>query len=63
MGDILDQADKHIEYVLREALSKSKMPEPSKVHTGYCWFCESPLEAPKRWCDAECRDNWQKEQV
>ena len=63
MADILDQADVCMEYALKDALTKSKMPEPTKTYTGYCWFCESPLEAPKRWCDAECRDNWQKEQA
>ena len=60
MADIVDQADVQVEYALKNALLQKK-PEPSKKYTGYCWLCESPVEPPKRWCDAECRDKWEQE--
>ena len=60
MADILDQADIQAEYALKNALSQKKA-EPSKTYTGYCWLCENPVEPPKRWCDAECRDKWEQE--
>ncbi len=27
--------------------------------TGACLWCEAPLPAQRRWCDADCRDAWQ----
>ena len=60
MADILDQADTQVEYALKSALSNKK-PEPSKIYTGHCWFCENPVEEPKRWCDAYCRDFWERD--
>jgi len=28
--------------------------------TGYCLNCEAPVEKPRRWCDVECRDDWER---
>ena len=60
MADILDQADIQVEYALKTALSKKKA-ERSKTYTGYCRLCEHPVDPPKRWCDADCRDRWEQE--
>ncbi len=27
--------------------------------TGDCLFCDTPVEPPRRWCNAQCRDDWQ----
>lgn len=27
--------------------------------TGECYYCETDLPEPRRWCDSECRDQWQ----
>lgn len=61
MADILDQADVNAEFALQTALLHCKQYEPSKEHTGYCWYCHVEIEAPKRWCDANCRDAWELE--
>lgn len=29
---------------------------------GKCLYCDEPLMVGKRWCNAECRDDWQAEQ-
>ena len=60
MADIVDLADTQVTYSLLAALSKRKK-EPSKDYTGQCWFCDHPVEAPKRWCDADCRDMWERQ--
>ena len=26
---------------------------------GKCYFCSSPLKGGQRWCDEECRNEWQ----
>jgi hypothetical protein len=28
--------------------------------TGFCLFCYEPVEAGRRWCCPECRDQWEK---
>ncbi len=37
------------------ALRRTEGPRP----TGLCLFCGLVLTSGKRWCDAECRDEWQ----
>lgn len=29
-------------------------------YTGYCYNCGVPVIDPRRWCDADCRDDWEK---
>lgn len=31
--------------------------------TGYCLACGVALDGGRRWCDADCRDDWQREQA
>lgn len=30
--------------------------------TGHCLWCRAPLPDLRRWCGAECRDQWQAAQ-
>lgn len=39
---------------------KSKSPPPP-LETGYCLFCGEKCEAGRRWCNSECRDEWEFE--
>lgn len=35
---------------------------PETMPTGFCLWCESPIrDKSRRWCDAECRDIWEKQ--
>lgn len=44
-----------------DMLVKAARSKPLEVEaTGACLFCEEPVEAPKRWCDAECRNEWER---
>lgn len=40
------------------ALSVCKPAGP--VATGCCLNCGQPVESPRRWCDADCRDQWER---
>ena len=41
---------------IREQAKQSPKP------TGYCLNCGEKLDNPlARWCDADCRDEWEKE--
>lgn len=42
------------------ALRYHRRPEgPASV--GYCLCCREALPAARRWCDADCRDDWERE--
>lgn len=40
---------------------KVRAPEGPSA-TGMCLCCGEPLGDGLRWCDAECRDDWQADQ-
>ena len=59
MSDDADRADRLIEAALQDALAavrRNRGPEA----TGYCLWCEEPLAEGRRWCSAECRDDWDR---
>lgn len=59
-GDIIDQATA-VTDLMREIGLQQRKPEGPR-ETGACLHCEEPVPAGRRWCDAECRDQWQKDQ-
>ena len=58
LADVSDQATKNEELFLNLALQNKKPEGPNPV--GYCLTCgpDVPLPHPQRWCDAECREDW-----
>ena len=56
--DEIDRANQDIEFYEKHRRTQyKKEAEP----TGYCLFCGEELTGNKRWCDAECRNFWEKE--
>jgi hypothetical protein len=47
------------EGLLRRASRKPSGPPP----IGECYFCQSPLTSGLRFCDAECRDDYENQQA
>jgi hypothetical protein len=60
--DICDQADQANEMILKAQLQHRHRDIPEAIATGECLFCAEPLPPNVRWCGAECRDDWEKEQ-
>jgi hypothetical protein len=56
--DESDRADAEVERTLAEALRAKKPEGPSP--TGFCFWCDEPVEDTRRWCSPGCRDAWQK---
>lgn len=68
--DDIDRASEREQELTREALSK-RMPEGPKI-TGLCHQCGAELYVNwmmsggvlkpdgRRWCDSQCRDDWEK---
>lgn len=60
MADIADLAQEHIEMELKMMKLSAQSYEEKAKPTGECLWCGEPLENDRRWCDAECRDSWEK---
>lgn len=49
------------ERAYRESEIRRKASKLEAESTGYCLSCEEELpELGRRWCDAECRDMWER---
>ena len=60
MADIADRAGEHIEREAAGLLAQRKPAGPAA--TGSCHNCGEALEGDSRWCDADCRADWEREQ-
>jgi hypothetical protein len=59
MADIIDKANDLVEMTEKFALESLRSQKPKALFTGFCLHCEIVVEEPKRWCDADCRDQWE----
>lgn len=57
--DATRREEQERERALAEASQKAK---DGPAFTGRCLYCTDPVPAPRRWCGAECRDDWEREQ-
>lgn len=57
--DHVDDAQNEIEHAVRAALAR-RVELPAAIATGRCLTCDEPLGDRRRWCDAECRDEWER---
>lgn len=60
IADPLDRAAAETESAVAAALTLRKPEGP--IATGECHCCGAPLSGELRWCDADCRDDWEKDQ-
>ncbi len=42
----------------RDLALSQRAPEGPRA-TGKCLHCDEPVPVGRRWCDQECRDDWQ----
>jgi hypothetical protein len=55
--DSIDIASEREEMDRQNALRTCRKPAGPEA-TGECLYCSERLPAPMRWCDAECRNEW-----
>lgn len=62
MADKADQASELTEYMQEKQIAAARAKGPVISFTGYCLNCgELTCESSgRRWCDASCRDDWEK---
>ena len=62
MADEADKANETAEVFLAAALRNYKhSPIIQPAGDGGCMQCGADVTPERRWCDATCRDLWQKE--
>ena len=62
MADIADLANEQVAKLEELAMRKFNV-EKVKLkaqHTGKCLNCDEVVDPPKRWCDIDCRDDWER---
>lgn len=62
MSDIIDNANDLVE--LTDSLAVKAIRnnlKPEAEATGECLWCAEELEKPRRWCDSDCRDLWERD--
>jgi len=59
-----DQIDAQVEYNLKKALAKQKAEaiKSQVTATGFCNYCQAPVDDDMKFCDHECRDDYEYEQ-
>jgi hypothetical protein len=61
MANEADQASEIEELFLSVSLANSRNQSvDSPKAKGACLNCEDKLAPPLRWCDSDCRDDWQR---
>lgn len=60
MPDDLDMTEERISFELSVAIKNAAQKPRETQPTGYCKFCEEPVEQPKLFCCIECSKDWDK---
>lgn len=61
MADIADDADRHVDYFLKEAFAKLRVA--TLAPTGLCHYCMSEVGVGALFCEGpDCRNDYDREQ-
>lgn len=58
MADLIDGASEVAAQFLQSSLTTKRPEGPAPC--GFCYNCNEPLAAGLRWCDTDCRDDYEK---
>lgn len=61
MSDPIDLASQREQEDLARAIAAARAPIDSPTATGFCLHCDAQIPDTHRWCNAACRDDWQRE--
>lgn len=59
MADVCDDADGQIANAMEILL---KVRKPELPFNGRCYYCEEPVQEPRRFCSGECGTDYEFEQ-
>ncbi|WP_298770377.1 DUF2116 family Zn-ribbon domain-containing protein [uncultured Shewanella sp.] len=58
MSDGADDAQILVEWRIKSSLSK--LTKVIECGTGHCYFCLETIDVPQRFCDSDCRDDYER---
>ena len=61
MTDEADCSDEKIAAAIQNGIDRARK-QTAMPYTGECYFCGSVVRKSMRFCDADCRDDWDAEQ-
>ena len=61
MVDDVDKANEQVQKGIEDTLKNISTVIPKNI-TGECFTCGQPVDNERRWCDADCRDSYEKNQ-
>jgi hypothetical protein len=59
--DDVDKANEQIQKGIEDTLKNISTVIPKNI-TGECFTCGQPVDNERRWCNADCRDSYEKNQ-
>jgi len=61
MADIIDMANDRAEMDLQRAVAAARNSNGLEAAaTGQCLHCGAHVRGDRRWCDTDCRDDWDR---
>lgn len=61
--DIVDEANELAQAAVDTAIESARKAVPEARATGKCLNCGYHVAPGHRWCDADCREDWQRTQT
>lgn len=58
--DIIDNADEMMEQLHSARIAEIRSTRSGLIATGRCYNCEEHVPAGQTFCDADCRDDYEK---
>lgn len=62
MSDIFDQASEREDRDRQAAIDRQRRASERLPYVGCCYYCGSITPTGVRFCDADCRDDYQEQQ-
>lgn len=62
MSDEIDATNDRVLLEAELAIKNIRAAKPEAEATGECLHCNELVPEGRRWCDADCRDAWDKDQ-
>ncbi len=62
VADIVDTANDHAELLLRMSVAQQQR-RARLLPRGTCLCCDAPVLPAVMFCDADCREDWEREQA
>lgn len=59
--DTLDYLQEATDIIQQQQIAAARANVHPSNATGCCWYCGKSTDSKRRWCDADCRDDWTAE--